>query len=98
MSFPYTYYSCPCTDVTVPVSGSAKVRFDEEEDEEEERTFDPRSPRADFSLFPLEHLLYCEDCQEIRCSRCTIEEIVCWFCPSCLFEVTSNMVKNDGNR
>lgn len=68
------------------------------DDEEEEQTFDPRSPRANFSLFPPEQLLYCEDCHQIKCSRCITEEIVCWYCPNCLFETPSSMVRSEGNR
>lgn len=68
------------------------------EDEDEEQTFDPRSPRSDFSLYPPEQLLYCEECHQIKCSRCITEEIVSWYCPSCLFETPSSMVRTDGNR
>ena len=71
---------------------------EEEEEEEEEGTFDPRSPRANFSLFPPEQLLYCEDCHEIKCPRCITEEIVSWYCPNCLFETPSSMVRSEGNR
>ncbi|KAI9838018.1 MAG: hypothetical protein M1819_006172 [Sarea resinae] len=71
---------------------------EEEEEEEEDRTLDPRSARANYSLYPIEHLLYCEDCHQIRCPRCVLDEIVCWFCPNCLFEVPSSMVKSEGNR
>ena len=95
MTFPYTYISCPCTDVSTPVNGSTEIQDDEEE---QERTFNPRSPRANFSLYPLEYLLYCEDCQQIRCPRCTVEEIVCWYCPSCLFEMPLSVVKSEGPR
>ena len=70
----------------------------EEVDEEEERTFDPRSPRSNFSLYPPEQLLYCEDCHQIKCPRCITEEIVCWYCPHCLFETPSSMVRSEGNR
>ncbi|KAL8651312.1 MAG: hypothetical protein Q9226_004762 [Calogaya cf. arnoldii] len=42
--------------------------------------------------------MYCEDCQQIRCSRCTIEEIVCWYCPGCLFEIPTSQIKSEGNR
>ena len=90
-SFPYTYISCPCTDI-----GNAPS--DDDDKVEQERTFDPNSPRANFSLYPLEHLMYCEDCQQIRCPRCTIEEIVCWYCPTCLFEMPSSMLRSDGYR
>ena len=95
MNFPYTYISCPCNDVSTPINTGTKVQDDEEE---QERTFDPRSRRANFSLYPLEHLLYCEDCQQIRCPRCTAEEIVCWYCPSCLFEMPLSVLKSEGPR
>jgi dynactin-4 len=109
--FPYTYISCPCTDTPTPVRLPGRHNVDGvagklaktplgtgDEAEEEERTFDPRSPRSNYSLYPLEHLLYCEDCHQIRCPRCVLDEIVCWFCPNCLFEVPSSMVKTEGNR
>ncbi|CAI4218050.1 unnamed protein product [Parascedosporium putredinis] len=49
-------------------------------------------------LYPLEHLMYCGDCQQIRCQRCVNEEIVTYYCPSCLFEVPSSNIKSEGNR
>lgn len=70
----------------------------EEDDDEAEQTFNPRSARANFSLYPPEQLLYCEDCHQIKCSRCITEEIVCWYCPNCLFETPSSMVRSEGNR
>lgn len=95
MNFPYTYISCPCTDVSTHLDPTEGPHDD---DEEQERTFDPKSPRANFSLYPPEHLLYCEECQEIRCPRCILEEIVCWYCPNCLFEMPLTMVKSEGGR
>lgn len=71
---------------------------DEDEDEDEEQTFDPRSPRSNFSLYPPEQLLYCEDCHQIKCPRCITEEIVSWYCPNCLFETPSSMVRSDSGR
>lgn len=80
-------------------SGSGDGKENEvEEVEEEEGTFDPRSPRANFSLYPPEQLLYCEDCHQIKCPRCITEEIVSWYCPNCLFETPSSMVRSEGNR
>jgi dynactin-4 len=76
---------------------SAKDEY-EGEDEDEEQTFDPRSPRSNFSLYPPAQLLYCEECHQIKCPRCITEEIVSWYCPSCLFETPSSMVRSDGNR
>src|SRR5262249_26368064 len=69
-----------------------------EEDDDDNRTFDPRAPRANYSLYPLDYLLYCEDCHQIRCPRCVSEEIVVYYCPNCLFEVPSSNLKSEGNR
>ncbi len=96
MSFPYSYISCPCADVSIPTDVGNAPQGDE--DEEQERTFDPSSQRANYSLYPLEHLMYCEDCQRIRCPRCTVEEIVCWYCPTCIFEMPASILRGDGYR
>ncbi|KAF2686096.1 dynactin-like protein Arp1 p62 subunit RO2 [Lentithecium fluviatile CBS 122367] len=96
--FPYTYYACDCFDSTTTTASKRASQVLAAAAEEDERDFDPRSPRSNYSLFPLEHLLYCEDCQQIRCPRCVIEETLNWYCPSCLFEVPSSVVKSDGNR
>jgi dynactin-4 len=99
MSFPYSYISCPCADTSTPIQAlGAAAPSQQENDENEEKTFDPRSPRANFSLFPADYLMWCEDCHDIKCERCTVEEILFWYCPNCLFETPSSMVKSDGNR
>ncbi|KAK4188616.1 putative dynactin Arp1 p62 subunit RO2 [Podospora australis] len=95
---PYTYIQCPCSDFSPlgqPADASSPTSAEEEE---EEHTFDPRAPRSNFGLYPLEYLLYCEDCHQIRCPRCVAEEIVTYYCPSCLFEVPSSNLKSEGNR
>ena len=96
MTFPYNYVACPCTNISSLEAEDNNT--DNDSDNGEEKTFDPRSPRANFALFPLEHLLYCEECQQIKCPRCTVEEIICWYCPSCLFEMPASMVKSEGGR
>lgn len=96
-AFPYTYYACDCYDNNATSSAKRASHMRAEVDEEE-RTFDPRNPRSNYALYPLEHLLYCDDCQQIRCPRCVLEETLNWFCPGCLFEVPSSVVKSDGNR
>ncbi|KAL2835531.1 dynactin p62 family-domain-containing protein [Aspergillus pseudoustus] len=110
--FPYAYISCPCAETSVadparkrrsrespqkasPVKPRPQPQIDDEEDEQ---TFDPRAPRSNFSLYPPEQLLYCEDCHQIKCPRCITEEILCWYCPNCLFETPSSMVRSEGNR
>ena len=108
--FPYTYISCPCAETPTPDPSSKRTSKDlssknaspsaasESGEEAEEQAFDPRSPRTNFSLYPPEQLLFCEDCHQIKCPRCITEEIVCWYCPNCLFETPSSMVRSEGNR
>ncbi|KAF2668878.1 hypothetical protein BT63DRAFT_433418 [Microthyrium microscopicum] len=103
---PYTYYSCPCVNTSAPVPILAANRkhsreqppTDTTEFDNEEQTFDSRSPRANLSLVPLEHLLWCTECHQMRCARCVLEEVQCWYCPACLFEVPSSTVRSEGNR
>jgi len=96
---PYTYFQCPCTDTSTPTRNIGDDKpLETEENSDDDRTFDPRAPRSNYSLYPLKHLLYCEDCHQIRCPRCVLDEIVTWYCPNCLFEVPSSTVKSEGNR
>lgn len=96
---PYTYLQCPCSEVLSHQLGNDDKFLQSDENlTADERTFDPRAARSNYSLYPLEHLLYCEDCRQIRCPRCVIDEIVLWYCPNCLFEVPSSTVKSEGNR
>jgi dynactin-4 len=98
-TIPYTYFQCPCAAGNSPTTGNPDNTSSEGNDErEDDNDFDPRAPRSNYSLYPLEHLLYCEDCQEIKCQKCVLDEIVTWFCPNCLFEVPSSTVKSEGNR
>ncbi|KAF9431293.1 hypothetical protein BGZ76_000474 [Entomortierella beljakovae] len=41
----------------------------------------------------LSRLYFCDSCDEIRCARCTQDEIVCYYCPNCLFDVPTASVK-----
>lgn len=99
---PYTYIQCPCSD-PANLSRHSHSHSDPNspslaDSDDYERAFDPRAPRANYSLYPLDYLLYCEDCHQIRCPRCIAEEIVTYYCPNCLFEVPGSNIKSDGNR
>lgn len=94
---PYTFIQCPCSDLSSQGEPAAGPLTETEHDDDD-RTFDPRAPRSNYSLYPLEYLLYCEDCHQIRCPRCVAEEIVTYYCPSCLFEVPASNLKSEGNR
>lgn len=101
LQFPYTLISCPCSDASNRVltsnRGSREVDYDLEVQDTED-TFDPRHPRSAFSLFPPEHLLYCEECHDIKCPRCVTEEIASPYCPDCLFETSKSTMRSDGGR
>ncbi|KAK2074233.1 hypothetical protein P8C59_008454 [Phyllachora maydis] len=90
--------SSTTTNSSTTTTTTTTTTRDAHPDADDDRTFDPRAPRANFSLYPLEHLLYCGDCHQIRCPRCVADEIVTYYCPSCLFEVPGSQVKSEGNR
>ncbi|GAA5983198.1 hypothetical protein JCM11641_006845 [Rhodosporidiobolus odoratus] len=57
-----------------------------------------RAPLAELQHHSLSDLLFCEDCDAIRCDSCAACEIACYFCPNCLFEVPSASVRGEKNR
>ncbi|KAJ2758661.1 hypothetical protein H4S06_002601, partial [Coemansia sp. BCRC 34490] len=63
---------------------------------------DPSSATHTKRLLPLcastiESLYYCDDCSELRCTRCVIEEPAGYHCPNCLFDVPSASVRGEKN-
>ncbi|KAJ2511226.1 hypothetical protein GGI11_005181 [Coemansia sp. RSA 2049] len=63
---------------------------------------DPSSATHAKRLLPLcastiESLYYCDDCSELRCTRCVIEEPAGYHCPNCLFDVPSASVRGEKN-
>lgn len=46
----------------------------------------------------LSRLYFCDSCDEIRCSKCTQDEIVCYYCPNCLFDVPTASVKMEKHK
>lgn len=108
-TFPYTRYACPCSETPSAAPPSllkkrasqhiqVSTSGEEQEVGEEGGTFDPHDARADYSLYALDQLLFCDECNHTRCAKCWSEETLYWYCPSCLFEVPSSGVKSDGNR
>lgn len=94
------HYACPCTDISKPPSLDV-LQEDLQNDqvsEEEAVPFNPHDFRANFALYPIEHLLFCTECHELRCPRCSYEEALSAFCPSCLQERSSISVKSESNR
>lgn len=99
-SFPYVRYACPCSDTTSapPSILGKRSSQDAEVDQDEGHTFNPHDKRAQFSLYPLDQLLFCDDCNHTRCPKCWTDEMIYWYCPQCQFDVPSSSVKSDGNR
>ncbi|KAH9845078.1 Dynactin p62-domain-containing protein [Teratosphaeria destructans] len=100
-AFPYTHYACPCSDRTsgAPTSiANKRLSRPVGNTKQEDRPLNPHDPQAHYSLYPLDHLLFCDECDAIRCPGCWTEEVINWYCPACLFEVPSSAVKSDGNR
>ncbi|KAK6419318.1 hypothetical protein LTR95_017079, partial [Oleoguttula sp. CCFEE 5521] len=101
LALPSAHYACPCSSspsATTSARRASHIPVPLKDDDPEQATFDPYSPRSAYNLYPLTHLLFCDECSQIRCPKCTIEEVITWYCPSCLFEVPSGSVRGDGNR
>lgn len=57
-----------------------------------------RPPLSSYVHHQLGALLFCEECDAVRCDSCAVAEPACFFCPSCLFEVPSASVRAERNR
>ncbi|EPQ31476.1 uncharacterized protein PFL1_00811 [Pseudozyma flocculosa PF-1] len=55
------------------------------------------SSAAAYAFHPLESLYFCDECDQIRCSRCVAVDIAAYYCPNCLFEVPHASVKQSRN-
>jgi dynactin-4 len=103
---PFVHYHCPCTmeraapsidspsaSLNTPASGtltakSLPLNID----------VDHPPPVGDFSAQPISRLYFCEECHRLKCNRCVQEDIISYYCPSCLFEVPTASVKGEKNR
>ncbi|KAJ2556345.1 hypothetical protein EV175_002078 [Coemansia sp. RSA 1933] len=86
-------------------SDSESDMADEEEGDGESRTALPLDPSSTTHIdrllplraSPIESLYYCDDCSELRCTRCVIEEPAGYHCPNCLFDVPTASVRGEKN-
>ncbi|KAG0040515.1 hypothetical protein BGZ82_001841 [Podila clonocystis] len=46
----------------------------------------------------LSRLYFCDSCDEVRCPKCVQDEIVCYYCPNCLFDVPTASVKSEKHK
>lgn len=77
--------------------GSATTNDDKPHDKPDKSVI-PKALWDPFSRHKLDYLYFCEHCQTIKCPRCIDEEVVCRYCPTCLFEVTPATARSEGNR
>ncbi|KAF9581977.1 hypothetical protein BGW38_000821, partial [Lunasporangiospora selenospora] len=47
---------------------------------------------------PLSRLYFCDSCDELRCPKCVQDEIVCYYCPHCLFDAPTASVKTEKHK
>ncbi|KAI9015173.1 dynactin p62 family-domain-containing protein [Gaertneriomyces semiglobifer] len=84
---PFVQYQCHCRD-----------HITEPELETPDRQLYPPNAGDFLDLFPISRMYFCDHCRRICCPCCTKEEVACYFCPNCLFEVPSASVKAEKNR
>ncbi|TPX71689.1 hypothetical protein SpCBS45565_g00754 [Spizellomyces sp. 'palustris'] len=90
---PYVYYQCHChQQARIPSNTQTTPTGHVDETTEPPRTADI------LSLFPISRTYYCDHCHQLRCPLCISEEIACYYCPNCLFEVPTASVKAEKNR
>ena len=46
-------------------------------------------------FFNLNDIYFCDKCAELKCNNCVEIEVVCTFCPVCLFEVPKASVRSE---
>lgn len=88
---------CPCYRSPADLTICSNEEQSTASEEDETRQLSLTDPRTQYSLFPLEDLYFCDDCNVHRCPRCVMEEIVSTFCPSCLFEFPSRANSSDSH-
>jgi len=58
----------------------------------------PSSAILGIHYHPLSSLLFCEECDAVRCEQCVTCELNCYYCPNCLFEVPAANIRSQKNR
>ncbi|KAJ2455976.1 hypothetical protein EV183_000319 [Coemansia sp. RSA 2336] len=95
-------YYCPCSGCMRTRDGAASI---DEQQNTESPAAEPAAPvdmetqpqLAVLRTWPIEKLYYCDDCSQVRCQRCVIEEPAGYHCPNCLFDVPTASVRSEKN-
>ncbi|KAJ1962243.1 hypothetical protein GGI12_002762 [Dipsacomyces acuminosporus] len=99
-SKPGVLYYCPCAG-SMSISDAAQESDEAKQvsmqEEDEKLPVAANSPALPLRASPIEDLYYCDDCNEIRCSRCVVEEPAGYHCPNCLFDVPTASVRSENN-
>ncbi|KAI9207845.1 dynactin p62 family-domain-containing protein [Polychytrium aggregatum] len=96
---PSVFYQCDCLNSRVTEPSAHRTAGDGAPSQPTvDITQNAPSEGSSLTLSRLEHLYYCDDCHKIRCKRCISEEISCFYCPNCLFEVPTASAKAEKNR
>ncbi|KAI9595670.1 dynactin p62 family-domain-containing protein [Syncephalis fuscata] len=103
---PFVHYHCPCIVERATPRGNTPSsllytpvsRTQSKADLLASVNLERPPPAISFSAHPVSKLYFCEDCHVIKCPRCTNDDIICYYCPNCLFEVPTASVKGEKNR
>ncbi|KAJ2635995.1 hypothetical protein GGF40_003275 [Coemansia sp. RSA 1286] len=100
-------YYCPCTASAKDHSHKTAAAKSKEspsnkttetnEQQQQQPPLQPDSKLLALRVSTIENLYYCDDCSEIRCNRCVIEEPAGYHCPNCLFDVPTASVRSEKN-
>ncbi|KAJ2311329.1 hypothetical protein H4R23_005993 [Coemansia sp. Cherry 401B] len=108
MSSPGVLYYCPCSgcmgaDAQPEEAHAGHALSDDggQTDETHAEIAPPldasRRPLTTLRTWPLEKLYYCDDCSQVRCPHCVIDEPAGYHCPNCLFDVPTASVRSEKN-
>ncbi|TPX34186.1 hypothetical protein SmJEL517_g03075 [Synchytrium microbalum] len=100
---PGIYVQCHCE--LDPTSQQQSIPSSKHQQEEqihqasntEDQIPNPPINADSYKLQTLPNLYWCDSCHQIKCWKCTLDQVACYFCPNCLFEVPSASVKADRN-
>ncbi|KAJ2721255.1 hypothetical protein GGI07_004088 [Coemansia sp. Benny D115] len=87
-------------DESAPTTQCNQPKSEEPEHSAASEQQPPLSPSSELLVLrasALENLYYCDDCSQIRCNRCVIEEPAGYHCPNCLFDVPTASVRSEKN-
>lgn len=102
---PRVLYYCPCTLAAGQQADQVASSSSANKLPERRTILDSTIPplpcydaASQYSYFSLDQLYFCEECDQIKCKRCTTAEVSAYYCPACLYDVQAANVKADRMR